>query len=252
MRQLSTFEQQLMRRMKEGQGNNLPNLIDPFLEGIRIIFNRQESHVEILAESTQPQPEDDEVQQILDRINTTSEIVVSAVNLLNLLEREGYIIIYTAANQIDNQVTFGQGAVNLPSVSYEFPDERISELLIKYSTQEIVFTPEADEYVERNFITRDEQRHRENISLTKKSISIAWVGVAIAVISSTVGIGFDIYDHNKPKNTTQIDKIKNIDSDLDKTNKYLENIIELQNKEIDILENQKSADTSSNDKKGEN
>lgn len=238
--------------MKGGEGKNLPNLIDPFLERIRIRLNRQENRVDILAESSQPQPADNEVEQILDRINRASEIIVSAVNLLNLLEREGYIILYTAASQIDNKLTFGQGAFNLPHVTYPFPDQRISELLIKYSTQEIVFTPEANEYVDSDFITRDEQRHRENISVTKRSICIAWIGVAIAIISSIVGIGFDIYDHNKPKDNTDLEKIENIDNDLDKTNECLEKLIDLQSEELTQFRNLIPADTHSKGKKEEN
>lgn len=240
MRQLSQFEQELILRMQAGDGNNLPNLIDPFLRDIRVRCNRELNQVELLAQTTQAMPDDQETQQVLDTIDNTSQVIISAVNLINLLDKEGYIILYTTANQIDNEMTYGQGAVNMPSVSYDFPDERVKELLIKYSTQEIVFTPEATEYVTSNFITRDEQRHRESISLSTKSLKYARNGIIIAISTVLIGIGFDIYDRNKPKDTIQQENFESIDADLDKTNENLENLIELQTQEVELLQENKN------------
>lgn len=251
MRQLSPVEQQLMTRMQKGQGNNLPNLIDPFLDKIRIRFNRQAKQVDILAETTQSIPEGGELAEVMERINMTSQIIVSAVNLINLLNREGYVILYTAANQIEDEITFGQGVSNAPFVAHKFPDTRITDLLIQYSTQEIVFTPEAEEYVVNNFTTRDELRHQNNITLAKRSIRIACGGVIVAIVTVLISLGLDIYDRNKTIDTTQQDKIENIDTDLDKTNDNLDKLIELQVQEVKLLQQLSlpPADTTPSDSK---
>jgi len=190
MRKLSKFELSLVSQMtdKDWSGNlNIPNLLDGDLQGLRIKILRKEKEVKILFEIEQTTPKDNESRRIITRVGEINEIIISTVNLINLLEKEGYIILFESSNQIENEIIFGRGAINKPSVGYLFPDNRTSELLVKYSTPQIIITPELLEFRRMNYKTREEVRHEQNIRL-------AWIGILVAIFATVLSLIFNIYD----------------------------------------------------------
>lgn len=190
MRKLSKFEESLIRQMteKEWYGNlNIPNLLDNYLTGLRIRIYKREKKVEILFEIQNKIPTELETKTIISRVGEINELIISTVNLINLLENEGYIIQFNSNTQDDNEITFGRGAVNLPSVSYTFPDNRTAELLVKYATTQIIVTQELQQYIKAGFKTREEIRHSQNMQL-------AWIGIGISILATIISLFFNVYD----------------------------------------------------------
>ena len=219
MRKISKFEENLISQMtdKEWNGNlNLPNLLDKYLKNVRIKILRDQQQVEILFEIQNKTPTEAETKLILSRVNEINELIISTVNLINLLEKEGYIILFESASQIDNELVFGQGAVNLPSVRYTFPDNRTAELLVKYASPQIIITSELLEYRKVNFQTREEIRHFQNIRL-------AWIGISISIIATVFSLGFNLFDSLIKKDNSECicPSLLEIKTELKATNEFI-------------------------------
>jgi len=173
MREFSAFEKQLIREISSGRGNNFPNLIDRYLRGVSISVNTQTNVATIIFESANQQ----QINNLPERLSEIEALIIQAVNLIKLFEDKGYIFTYTKANQIQNPCTYGTAAINLPSIPYTFPDQRISELLTRYSIQEIFVTPELSIFINDNFITREEKRFRKQFLLATIALAVALTGV---------------------------------------------------------------------------
>lgn len=175
MREFTDFEKQLIRRISSGQGNNLSNLIDPYLRDVSISVNTQTNATTLIFETANQQ----QINNLIDRVADIEAIIIQSVNLIKLFEDKGYIFTYTRANQIQNPFTYGTAAVNLPSTSYAFPDQRISELLTRYSTQDIFVTPELAVFIKDGFIPREEKRFRKQFRLATIALIVALSGVFV-------------------------------------------------------------------------
>jgi hypothetical protein len=105
-----------------------------------------------------------------------SVTIVTAINLLQMLEKDGYIMLYRSANNISSISTFGQCARNLPNVPYKFADPAISKILIDYHSKEIITTQAFTEFCQRGYIARDEQRY-------KRQVTIATIAVCVSTAS---------------------------------------------------------------------
>lgn len=243
MRELSPFEQNLFRRICTGKGN-LANLLDPFLERVRIKFNRKTNQVEIFVETSKATPDEDEIGIVLGIIEKTTEVIITAVSLIKLLEKEGYIFLYTNANDQDVIGEFGQGYTKESSISNSFPDTKISELIIEYCSKEIIVTEEARAYLDNGFITREEKRHRQNQKSTNRNIKISRWAVTIAIVALLGETGFNFYDHLKPTDNSDCHCTEQIHLDLDRSNDNLTKLLEGESREINILEKRDSVTTS--------
>ncbi len=172
MREFSDFEKKLIRRINSTEGNNLPNLIDPYLEDVSISVELKQKTKIIFQEHTVKSYD------IEDRVSQIESIILQSVNLIKLLEEKGYIFTYKRGT-VQFPFTYGTAAVNLSRITYEFPDERISELLTNYSIQEIFLTPELNVFVKNNFKTREEKRFNKQFTLACFAIGITFLGVVI-------------------------------------------------------------------------
>lgn len=226
MRRLSKEEQNLCIRILNGNGNNnyLQNIIEEKLHDVRIDLNRNTRRVELLFQTQNQFPTSEEGERILSRINILSLEILTAVNLINLLQKEGYILLYQKANKIDDNTSFGGIPTNLNYVAHEFGDTVVSELLIEYSIKEIVVTVEFQEFCKQGFIARDEQRF-------KKQIGLAYLAFAVALFAAFTNLGFNLW--TKFSGGTEIKKhqIESVTSGLN----GIENKIDTLNKNIQGL-----------------
>ena len=223
MRRLSKEEQDLCIKILNGNGNNnyLQNIIDDKLQDVRISINRELKRVELLFQTINIFPTDEEGRIIVARINTLSLEIMTAVNLISLLQKEGYIMLYQKANRIDNESSFGGLATNLKYVANKFGDNAVSGLLIDYSTKEIVTTVEFTEFCNHGFIARDEQRF-------KRQIGIAYLALTVALFAAFTNLFFNLW--TKLSGGTKI-KQEQVDTLLTRI-KAIENKIDTATKNI--------------------
>lgn len=173
MREFTEFEKELIRRIGSRKGNNLPKLIEPYLLDVKISVNIETNVSKIIFDTDY----NEQIDKTPHRIAKIEEIIIQSVNLIKLFEDKGYIFTYTSANQIQNPFTYGDANISPSSISYSFPDQRISELLTRYSIQEIFITPEIAVFIKNGFIPRDEKRFRKQFLLAITALIVAISGV---------------------------------------------------------------------------
>lgn len=180
MRILSIEEQDLCTRILTGSGQNnfIGNIIDHKLAGvcINIIKNPQNVFLEFTTRNQIPL---EESEQIINRINEISFFILTTVNLINLLEKEGYILLIQRVTQPSNNPRFGGCIDSLPSVTSYFADENIANLLVKYCDKEMIATEEFKRFCERKFLARDEQRFRTQFCVSIFALSMATLALLV-------------------------------------------------------------------------
>lgn len=118
----------------------LGNIINHKLSGVCISITKQPKDVELIftRQNATDFPTDEEGEFIIQRIKEVSLEILEAVNLINMLEKEGYILLLQATSNIPNTFKFGGCVSYLPSIPYTFSDEKISDLLLEFVNKEIL------------------------------------------------------------------------------------------------------------------
>jgi hypothetical protein len=189
MRLLSKEEKDLCKIMLDGNNgyNCIQNIIDHKLNDILISVNKPKKEVEILFPVWTNDVSKLPTEKIQTRLNEVGLLILTTCNLISLLEKEGYIMVYQKANQVSDLSKFGQGIGNATgNVSHQFSDKKVSEILIDYIDKVIVTTEEFDRFCKKGFIARDEQRF-------KKQIGIAYTALAVALLAAFVNLGFNLW-----------------------------------------------------------
>jgi len=239
MRILSTEEQDLCSRILKGSGQNnfLGNIIDHKLAGVCIDITKNPQNVFLEFTTRNKFPTSEEGEVMIARINEISFFTLTTVTLINLLEKEGYILLIQRATVPSNHSRFGGCIGNLPSVTSQFTDKNISDLLIQYCDKEIIATEEFKRFCKHKFIARDEQRFQ-----TQFIVSI------FALILTTIALLVNIFFNLLPKFTggtkikqEQIDTLssglKSVENKIDSLNK---NVQQYKNAGSDIIHLSKS------------
>ena len=190
MREFTEEEKSLLRRINSEQGNNLYSLIDPWIEGIHFDINTVTNNVTISFDTEFLTNKGFTVNERLLQIQT---ILIQSVNLIKLFEDKGYLFSFKNINQIPNPLIFGQAIVNLPSEPYQFPDPRISELVVKYSIQELFITPELNKFITDGFITREEVRANRQFNVTRRALKITRIALIVSTTGVLLTLVFNIY-----------------------------------------------------------
>jgi len=190
MRVFTTDEQRLLARIRDGHGPNLYSLIDPWINGVSFQVNTTLNSVDFIFEGQGFN---------FDRLQEIQTIVIQAVNLLKLFEDKGYIFTFINANQLPpNPFTFGQAAINVPTIPYHFPDPRISKMFCEYSVREIFVTPELNKFINDGFIAREEVRANRQWFTTRNALRIAIVALLLNVFFNI----YSIFSKSLDKQTT--------------------------------------------------
>jgi len=181
MRLLNQEEKDFCKRILDGDGDNnyLGNIIDIKLWGVRISITRNTQNVDLLFTIKDNRPTDEESKMIIQRSKDISALILNAVNLIKLLEKENYIMLLQRATTIPNASKFGQGIGNLPCISSNFSDPTISKLLIDFVDKEIFVTEEFRQFCTKKFIARDEQRFRKQVSITTAALSVTIIALIV-------------------------------------------------------------------------
>ncbi|MBW4766381.1 hypothetical protein KZO60_01380 [Prevotella nanceiensis] len=185
MRSLNKEEQQFCNRILQGNGNNnyIGNIIDDKLDNVRIVMNRQNSDVEILVTVSNQSPTAEDYNYAIKRYTEVFELILEVVNLIQLLEKEHYIMTIRRANQVQSPMSMGRGCVTLPCIGWKIPDSNIANLLIGYCEKEIYVTEEFRLFCNRRFIARDEQRFQKQIKLTCGALIISILALLFNLVS---------------------------------------------------------------------
>lgn len=211
MRQLSTEEQKIAKLIYDGHGPNLPTILDNKLQRVRICVQREPVNMTILFKINQETPTEQDSFEVVNRANFLGVDIITTVNLLKILQTEGYIILYERANNIDNVSYYGQGAEKGHSIKYRFPDLKIIELFAEYSSKDIIATPEFKRFVEHGYISRDEQRFQLQITTattalntSKRALRVSTTALIFAILIGLTNLLYNIF--GKKNNPVKINE----------------------------------------------
>lgn len=189
MRLLSKLEQQLCWLILQGDGhyNYLANILDDYLPDAKIYVSKQkeqEEHEEpkepkvyilykMFARDRENFPFDERDAQI-------RRLILVTVNLIKLLEQEGYIMLFMSTT-VEPNLSIGAGSDKIISVDGEeeiietrsdIEDASVIKLLIEYNPKEIYVTEEFRVFCANGCIPRSDVQFNKNLELTRQSLEL--------------------------------------------------------------------------------
>ncbi|MGY8887091.1 MAG: hypothetical protein ACKVGT_09750 [Flavobacteriales bacterium] len=228
MRTLNEFEKSIVRRISDfhnkGIVSNYASIIDHRLQNIDITLDFTNRTVELKAD----------VQfynqgTLIDVVQQLTYELVTTVNLLQDLENNGYVTTFLQAPN-NGQQRYGRLVVGNQSISYQFVDTDLVNLLFDYSFKSILVGQPLVDYVNNEFRTNEEVSQSRNLR-------IAVYSLIASVILSAIGLYFSYKGlEDKP---VEIDKksLKEFKVPIEKTNSQLEVIEqEITNSKTDIIQ----------------
>lgn len=117
-------------------------------------------------------PTAQEKRKAQEAIEKLSIDLIVVLNLLKMLESEGYIVLYHAA-PASPLSSIGSMATNSSSISMSFPDSSFSKVLIDNWDKIIFVTPELKRFQSKGYISRDEQKFKVQRGLATGSLLIS-------------------------------------------------------------------------------
>lgn len=195
MRLLSKEEQELCRRILQGDGRNnyLANILDSYLFGAKITINKEKQTVCIRYKMF---AQDYECFPLFERDAQIRRLILETVTLIKLLQQEGYIMLFMNASEEPNS-SIGAGPDILISadeeaqtieITSEIKDASVIKLLAEYSSKEIYVTEEFRVFCENDYIPRSDVQFNKNLNLTWQSFELSKQSLDKARTSNRIAI----------------------------------------------------------------
>ena len=179
MRLLSELEQELCKRILQGDGRNnyLANILDSDLPDAKITANKEEQtvciHYKMFARDSKNFPLDERDARI-------RRLILETVTLIKLLEQEGYIMLFMNTT-VEPNLPIGAGPDKLISVGgeeqtieikSEIKDASVIKLWAEYSSKAIYVTEEFRVFCANGCIPRSDVQFNQNLELTRQSLEL--------------------------------------------------------------------------------
>jgi hypothetical protein len=181
MRILSGKEQQLCKKLldQKKKFSLIGDLLDQDHKGMVLRCDKKEKTVKVFLTNLDMSKgvamfDPSENQKVIEELITT-------LNLIKLLEKEGYIIIYKSVESSDI-FTLGSEIVKNENLFYHFPDTEFALLLLDNIFKQIIITDEFRRFCNAGFMARDEQRFQKQIRTATKALYISAGGIILNLI----------------------------------------------------------------------
>lgn len=141
-------------------------LLNDRLKHTRLVVDPANKKVVLFFPKDAPNPDD-------MRFEAISQLV-TMVSILELLEKDGYILLFRVSSRTAEEYEFGRtDLLTEHSEPYPIIDDRTVQLLCKYSRKDIIPTDEFRRFCKRGFIPRDEQRFQRQIQFTVTALAVS-------------------------------------------------------------------------------
>lgn len=222
MRLLSKLEQELCWRIlqRDGHYNYLANILDGYLPDAKIYVRKQKVQEKQKVQKVQKEKNEEKKKEkkekkepevyilykmlardsenfpIGERDAQIRRLILVTVNLIKLLEQEGYIMLFMSTT-VEPNFSIGAGPDKIISVDGEeettetkspIKDASVIKLLIEYNPKEIYVTEEFRVFCENGCIPRSDVQFNENLELTKRSLELARQSLNKTRISNRIAI----------------------------------------------------------------
>lgn len=186
MRVFDREEKEIISKVVNGEGysRNLVNLIDRYLQGVRIKVDYASCEAFFLFECQNEEPTDNEISWAINRQKELIEVLITHVSLFRYFEKEELAFFFDPATSTDRFVEFGMGMVNRPSFTMQIDDKNIVNLLMTYLRKEIKPSPLLREYERNSYLSDDEIKFNKQHKATWAAIIVSILFGAYGVVSS--------------------------------------------------------------------
>lgn len=164
----------LVSEKKVGNPILLGNVLDSLFPNQYIKIDKTKSTVEIMYANTNQ----------TSKVAKDQEILASIILLMSYLEKNGYICLFDCANIQSTTSTIGQGAQNVCTIPYSFPDKNVSSWLLMNCDKQIIVGCDLVDLVTNKFICKEELRFKKQQRCTWTSIILSFlIGLGSIVVT---------------------------------------------------------------------
>lgn len=191
MRHFNEKEKEILKFLDKLNGLRFETLLkDKFFDNKLIVdFEKKKSHIRYNTRSFTPTQA--ELSEIKRMANELHERIYLAVTLVNYFEKLGHVGLFR--NQDKEQIIeLGNKKLENNGLLTEVIDETINSLLVNYVGKVLIITSEFHEFIENNFLFKEELRHNQNIKLT-------WIAIIVAVTIGIISVITSIMSNLNPK-----------------------------------------------------
>jgi hypothetical protein len=168
-------------------GRSIVDIFDNDLIGTRFTINKANRTATFRFEIRNQTPNEEESHWMIDKIHELQYKIVILTNLISYLENNNLLTSYTPHSSNDNEITFGQGAVNDVAVNSSFDDQKIIDLIIQYIDKRLLPSVELRELEKHKFKSSEERKFiREQI--------VAWAAIIVAILLGLWGSFWNVLD----------------------------------------------------------
>ena len=211
MRNLSATEKSIVRRIvdyhEKGILSSYASIIDHLLKDKDIALDFQNRSAELRADIRNFHQG-----QLIEVVEEITVELVTSVNLLNDLEKNGYIVTLLEA-KVEGQHRYGQLIKDNKYIAYEFVDQQFIELLLDYSLKSIIVSQSLLNFIENGFQTNEEKSNKISLKIAVIALVISAVLNVISILCSYKQVQ---YAKQQLEQATKVDdnQINRIVSDL--------------------------------------
>lgn len=195
MRLLSKLEQELCWLILQGDGRNnyLANILHSYLPDAKITTNKEKQTVCIRYKMF---AQDYECFPLFERDAQIRRLILETVNLIKLLQQEGYIMLFMNASEEPNSsigagpdiLISADGEEQTVEIESEIKDAYVIQLLAEYSSKAIYVTEEFRVFCENDYIPRSDVQFNKNLNLTRQSFELSKQSLDKARISNHIAM----------------------------------------------------------------
>jgi hypothetical protein len=209
MRELNDFEKNTIRKIVEQNQINFVALLDEYMadKDIELDYGARTATVHFDQEIYLPN-NNFGATQLIDQVLTISDILISVIGLLDYLKQNNYLKLIQVS-PTPTPARFGRLLQGNPSVAYQIYDNEITELLLSNSFKEIKVEQSLVDYFNDKFLTKEEIRHKENISWAKIALVVTIVIGGLDLMVSSLDTYYDRASYYSPTkiDSTQINQL---------------------------------------------
>jgi hypothetical protein len=212
MRHFNDLEKRLLEKMvelftKSASSNIVSNIIDEYVTGIKVKIIPKKGAVEFLFETHSGAPSESEKISMLERVNSLSVVIVTFINLLQYLEREGLALVFKRALPDAKEILFGRQNPDAKTFAVALPDKEIAKAFAKYVEMEFVLTQTLVQLVRGGYMTPSEKTVQYTNEAVQRGLRMAWYGIFAAIFVGVIGFaGYWFFGNSTVKQLDGVEK----------------------------------------------
>ena len=201
MKTFSNDEKNLIRGFYTAKNNGgfLYNHLWDKLDKEILIIDKAAGSVKLYYPNEDRDPTQQTINDAISKMAEIEKEILVISNLLNYLEKNGYIQTILSTENAAPVETIQKGFPSRVPITREFPDEAVNRLLIGYLDKRVVTSPDLDELVQKAFVSKEDRQFKTTIRAT-------WIGIVTAIVIGIASLVMGIVTLVRPTSMSDADR----------------------------------------------